>query len=365
MGRKNNCIKDITFYEAENPLSKNIADATHSIPAIKFIIASIELQNGVKGEGYLLSFHYSSNAIKGALNDIKSFVLENGYEVSETEQLYRDWEVESEYFGNDGLLKWAIAIINIAMWDAKGKLASKSVIEMLGGAPQKVEIYGSGGWLSYSDQELIEEVTNYKKRGFKSVKIKVGSKNVETDIQRLQKVRGAVGNSIRIMMDANQGMNLNDALLLSKAASKIGIDWFEEPFDHRDYNSYKELKKQTNIKIAMGEREYNFEALNTLIKEKDLDLWQPDLLRIGGVEKWIASAKIAAEYGILTLPHYYKDYDVPLLCTIKNGYAVESFDWIDGLIDNSLEIKDGFTYPRTGNGWGFSFLKDKLIKLEI
>jgi L-alanine-DL-glutamate epimerase-like enolase superfamily enzyme len=361
----NNQIKDITFYEAESPLSANIADATHSIPAIKFIIVEIELQNGTKGEGYLLSFHYSSNAIKGALTDIKSFVLERGYDVSETEKLYRDWEIESEYFGNDGLLKWAIAILNIAMWDARGKLVSKSVLELLGGTPQKVEIYGSGGWLSYSDEELIEEVTNYKARGFKSVKIKVGSKNVARDIERLQKVRAAVGGAIRIMMDANQGMNLEDALVLSKAAAGIGIEWFEEPFNHRDYTSYQELKKQTNIKIAMGEREYNFEALTTLIKEKSLDLWQPDLLRIGSVEKWIESAKIASESGIPTLPHYYKDYDVPLLCTIENGYAVESFDWIDGLIDNTLAIKDGYTYPRTGDGWGFTFLKDKLTKLEL
>lgn len=365
MGDKSNSIQDIIFYEAESPLSTNIADATHSIPAIKFIIAEIELQNGIKGEGYLLSFHYSSNAIKGALADIKSFILNRRYDVSETERLYSDWEIESEYFGNDGLLKWAVALINVAMWDAKGKLASKSVLELLGGKHQKVEIYGSGGWLSYSDEELIEEVTNYKGRGFKSVKIKVGSKNVERDIERLQKVRSAIGSSIRIMMDANQGMNLEDALVLSKEASKIGIEWFEEPFNHRDYNSYKELKKQTNIKIAMGEREYNFEALNNLIKEEALDLWQPDLLRIGGVEKWIESAELASASKIPTLPHYYKDYDVPLLCTIENGYAVESFDWIDGLIDNQLEIKDGYTYPRTGYGWGFEFIKEKLNKLSI
>jgi hypothetical protein len=49
----------------------------------------------------------------------------------------------------------------------------------------------------------------------------------------------------------------------------------------------------------------------------------------------------------------------------KNGQAAASFDWIDDLIDNKLEIKDGFSYPRTGSGWGFSFLKERLIKLEI
>lgn len=358
-------LTNINFFEAESPLSSNIADATHNISVIKFIIAEIELSNGLTGEGYLLSFHYSSNAIKGALSDIKDFILKNNYEVSDTVKLYDDWINESEYFGNEGLLKWAIAIINIAMWDALGKLKSKSVLELLGGRKQKVEIYGSGGWLSYSDEELIEEVRSYKKRGFRSVKIKVGSSDVERDIQRLRKVRKAVGNEVRIMMDANQGMEYEDAFLLAKEAAKIGVDWFEEPFNHRNYSSYKKLKKETNIKLAMGEREYDFEALKQLAENKSLDLWQPDLLRIGGVEKWIESAKLADTYKIPTLPHYYKDYDVPLLCVINNGYAVESFDWIDGLIDNKLEIVDGYTFPRDGFGWGFSFLKERLIKLPI
>jgi len=358
-------ITNINFFEAESPLSTNIADATHNIPTIKFIITEIELSNGITGEGYLLSFHYSSNAIKGALADIKDFILKNKYKAGDTIKLYADWTNESEYFGNEGLLKWAISIVNVAMWDAQGKSKSKSVLELLGGRKQKVEIYGSGGWLSYAVDELIQEVRSYKKRGFRSVKIKVGSKDVAKDIQRLNKVREAVGNDIRIMMDANQGMHYQDAVFLAKEAAKIGVDWFEEPFDHRDYSSYKKLKKETNIKIAMGEREYDFEALKQLAKNKSLDLWQPDLLRIGGVEKWIESAKLADAYKIPTLPHYYKDYDVPLLCAIDNGYAVESFDWIDGLIDNKLEIVDGYTFPRDGFGWGFSFLKEKLIKLAI
>jgi len=359
-------IKDIEFHEAESSMSSVISDATHNIDSIKFIIAEIKLSGGIKGEGYLLSFHYSSNAIKGALADIKEFILNRNYSVYDTEKLYDDWMQESEYFGNEGLLKWAIAVINIAMWDAKGKIESKSVLELLGGNEQKIEIYGSGGWLSYSEDELIEEVLNYKKRGFKSVKIKVGSKKVEKDIQRLNKVREAIGNSVRIMMDANQGMlKYEDALKLTLEATKIGVIWFEEPFNHRNYSWYKKLKNETNIKLAMGEREYDFEALNHLISTKSIDLWQPDLLRIGGVERWIESAKIASKNQIPTLPHYYKDYDVPLLCTIKNGYAVESFDWIDGLINNQLEIKDGYTYPRKGHGWGFSFLKEKLTKLSI
>lgn len=358
-------INNIVFYEAESELSKVIADSTHSIPSIKFIIAEIILNNGMAGEGYLLSFHYSPNSIRGALKDIKEFTLERNYDVTETYKFYMDWKNESEYFGNEGLLKWASSIINVAMWDAIGKTKLKSTIDLFGGKKQKVEIYGSGGWLSYSDEELMEEVKNYKKRGFKSVKIKVGSKEIERDIDRLNKVRKAVGNKINIMMDANQGMEFNSALKLAEEAAKLNIVWFEEPFNHRDYDSYEKLKSGTNIKLAMGEREYDFEALKELSKKKALDLWQPDLIRIGGVEKWIESAHLASAQNIPTLPHYYKDYDVPLLCTIQSGYAAESFDWIDSLIDNKLGVVDGYAIPRDGYGWGFSFLKEKLNELSI
>jgi len=114
----------------------------------------------------------------------------------------------------------------------------------------------------------------------------------------------------------------------------------------------------------MGEREYGIEALKALADRRALDLWQPDLIRIGGVEEWLRSAAYAGACHIPVLPHYYKDYDVPLLCTIPNGVGAESFDWIDGIIDNTMRIEDGYAYPRSGAGWGFSFRRDALTPIE-
>lgn len=131
-----------------------------------------------------------------------------------------------------------------------------------------------------------------------------------------------------------------------------------------DYAGYEMIRAKTGISLAMGEREYDLEALKALIGRNALDLWQPDLLRIGGVEQWRASAALAEAFHIPVLPHYYKDYDVPLLCTIPNGYGAESFDWIDGLIDNAMPIENGLAYPREGNGWGFSFLHGKIEELR-
>lgn len=355
-------IKDIRIYKAVSKITKPIADATHNISEISFFIIEIRLKSGIIGQGYLLSFHYSPNAILGALKDIKNFAV--GYNVYETVKIKHDFEVNAEYFGNLGLQRWGLAILNVAMWDAWGKTLNQPIWRIFGSKVRKVPIYGSGGWLSYSDNELIDEVLNYKSRGFKAVKIKVGSKEIERDIERLRKVREAVGTEIKIMMDANQGLDVPTALKLSKEASTIGIHWFEEPILNTNFAGYETLKRKTSISLAMGEREYNCEALKELIKRNAIDLWQPDIIRIGGVEEWRNSAAIANGYNIPVLPHYYKDYDVPLLCTISNGYGAESFDWIDKIIDKPMKIDNGYAVPREIPGWGFKFKEESLHEVK-
>lgn len=361
---KSGLVKDIGFFIAHSFINAPIADSTHVIPEIKFIVLQVETDNGFSGQSYMLTFHYLPETIKGALKDLKNFSL-NKYRINETKKFLDEFKIESEYFGNTGLLKWMESLVNIAMWDAFAKENNKPIWELLNGNYKGVPVYGSGGWLSYCDEELVDEVKRYIARGFKAVKIKVGSKEIERDIQRLKKVREAAGSGIKIMIDANQGMEVEFAVKLAKSVENLEIYWFEEPIDHENFDGYKKIKESTNISLAMGEREYNQIALKELISLKAIDMWQPDIIRIGGVEKWIESSKYANDFGIPVLPHYYKEYDVPLLCTINNYIAAESFDWIDEFIDNQLEIKNGFAYPRKTPGWGFTFLQDKLTVLNI
>ncbi|MFV0503345.1 MAG: mandelate racemase/muconate lactonizing enzyme family protein [Lachnospirales bacterium] len=360
-----NEIKDIKIYEATSEISQPIADSTHNISEISFFVVEVITEENIVGQGYLLSFHYSKNAIKGALIDGKNFILQQGYKVYETVKMKKEFDIESEYFGSLGLQRWVQATLNVAMWDAWAKTLKMPIWKIFGVSTYKIPVYGSGGWLSYSINELIEEVTNYKKSGFKAVKIKVGSESVEEDLERLYKVREAIGNDVKIMMDANQGMTGITALLLAERAKEIGIHWFEEPVLNTDYESYKILKNKTGISLAMGEREYNIESLKALIARNAIDLWQPDIIRIGGVEEWRNSAALANSYHIPVLPHYYKDYDVPLLATVPNGYGAESFDWIDGIIDNKMVVEDGYAQLRQGDGWGFNFKKEFLKEIYV
>ena len=356
-------IREVRFFETTSPLSRPIADATHSIGQIAFLVAELVLQNGERGQGYLLSFDYSRHAIRGALRDVGERIV--GVDCARTGDWLKQLGSEHEYFGQEGLQRWALGLINVAMWDAWSRSLGVGMHRIFGVCRDDVPVYGSGGWLSYSDAELIDEVTGYRDRGFDAVKIKVGSREPGRDLERLRQVREAVGPALRIMMDANQGMSLPDAIALSRAAAPLGITWFEEPLNHRDYDGYATLRRQTGIAIAMGEREYDCEALLALIARGGIDLWQPDLLRLGSVEAWRASAAIAGAHHIPVLPHYYRDYDVPLLCGIPNGYGAESFDWIDAIIDTPITITNGRMRPRDGAGWGFRFRESALTELRF
>lgn len=357
-------IKTVEFFTAESPLARPIADATHQIPAIKFVVTRLTLVDRTVGEGYLLAFHFNPQAIRGALADVRSVAIGRG--VTDTRGFDEACDREFEYFGAVGLLRWARGLVNIAMWDAKGKRAGKSVRAMIGSVVDSVPVYGSGGWLSYSNDELREEVTGYVRRGFTAVKLKVGAREgINRDMERIALVREAVGSEVRIMIDANQGLDLAGAVALANRAKAFGIHWFEEPLAHTDFDGYEKLKAQAGIDLAMGEREFDLVPLRELARRRAIDLWQPDILRLGGVEGWLDSASLAREHGLPVLPHFYKEYDAPLCCTIPDAYGVESFDWVDAIIDRPLRIEGGRAYPADEPGWGFTFKDAALRSIAI
>ncbi len=339
-------------------MSQPIADSTHHIDQIAMIVARLELESGAAGDSYLLAFDYSPAAIAGALQDIRAMV--KGWDVFRIGAFHQEFQRQAEYFGHAGIHRWAEGLVDLAMWDAWGKTLGQPVWRLLGAYQQRTPVYGSGGWLSYSLDELLAEVRDYVRSGLRAVKVKVGSPELARDVERLTRVREAVGPAVQVMMDANQGMDLAGALELAEAARSLRIRWFEEPLPHTDFDGYTHLRRRAGMSLAMGEREFDLVPLRELIRREAIDLWQPDILRLGGLTAWRTSAALAQAHHIPVLPHFYKEYDVPLLMTIPNGLGAECFNWVDPLITQAIRIEDGYAYPNDGPGWGFRF-EDKYL----
>ena len=133
-------IKAVRIYSAVSKITKPIADATHDISKIAFYVLEVESGAGVVGQGYLLSFHYSKNAIEGALKDLKKFIEERSYCIYQTQDIQKDYEVESEYFGMYGLQRWALATLNVALWDAWAKTLKQPIWKLLGCHTRKIPV---------------------------------------------------------------------------------------------------------------------------------------------------------------------------------------------------------------------------------
>jgi L-alanine-DL-glutamate epimerase-like enolase superfamily enzyme len=342
-------INKIDFYGLTPPKSPRIADSTHTVDAVKFIVVRVFTEDGEYGESYLLSLDYSPRSIQAALKDIAELAV--GLDVSEISAFCRLADHETEYFGSIGLSRWAVAAIEIAMWDAWARTLVQPVWRILGGASKPIPLYGSGGWLCYSIDELLDEISRYIRRGFYGVKIKIGSCDPEIDIERICRVREALGPDRHLFIDANQGYSISTAIKVFNATRKQNITWFEEPFPNRDFSSYNRFRSSCDLPIAFGEREYDLMGLLQLARNNSLDVWMPDILRIGGVTRWLQSVYLADELGLQ-------------MCTVRSAWFAEYFDWIDSTIDHAMKIDNGCAIPHSEPGWGFRFLDEYLSELD-
>jgi len=134
--------------------------------------------------------------------------------------------------GRSGLVSCAISAIDNALWDVKAKLLNVPLVLLLGQARPHIPAYGSGGFTSYSEDQLIRQLAGWASDGFKSVKMKIGAG--DDTIQRVTAVMKALGASCELYVDSNGAYNSKQALEKGYRFAELGITWFEEPVTSDD-----------------------------------------------------------------------------------------------------------------------------------
>ena len=157
-----------------------------------------------------------------------------------------------------------------------------------------------------STSELInlfqEEAKQIKSKNFKAMKMKVGLGPTE-DLKLVRAVREVVGKDFKLMVDANHAYNLNDALYVGRGLDELDIFWFEEPVAPENYDGYRELKQKINTNIAGGEAEFTKYGWNELIKNKCIDIAQPEVCGLGGITEYLKVSALAQANFIPVINH--------------------------------------------------------------
>ena len=210
--------------------------------------------------------------------------------------------------GQKGMPIQALSGVDIALWDILGKKTKTPLYQLVGGkCNEQVPVYGYGMMLQKkSTSELIdlfkEESSQIKSKNFKAMKMKVGLGPVE-DLKLVRAVREVVGKDFRLMVDANHAYTLNDALYMGRGLDELDVFWFEEPVAPEDYDGYRELKRKINTNIAGGEAEFTKYGWNELIKNKCIDIAQPEVCGLGGITEYLKVAALAQANFIPVVNH--------------------------------------------------------------
>jgi L-alanine-DL-glutamate epimerase-like enolase superfamily enzyme len=232
-----------------------------------------------------------------------------------------------EYQGVGGVAQFAIAAADIAVWDILGKSAGLPVYKMLGAYRDRMPVYSMCGWYYDNDDDLSKfkrQITTGMEQGYHAVKIKVGRGSLEDDVRRIRLALDTIGKGRRVMVDANQVFNRNEALRRGRVYQELGCFWYEEPLPPQDMEGFTLLAQSLDMRIATGENLNTKYAFADLIARKGADVVQPDNRRAGGVTEWMEIAALSDAAGLELASHGGGLTNLNMLLAMPNAIYMES-----------------------------------------
>ena len=259
--------------------------------------------------------------------------------------------------GQPGIGFCAVSAVDQALWDMKARLLGVPLVVLLGAAHEDVPIYGSGGFCSYSDERLCEQLGGWAEAGIPRVKMKVG-REPERDPVRLDAAREAIGDDVELFVDANGAFARKEALAWAERyAQSWDVKWFEEPVSSDDLEGLRLIRDAgpAGLEIAAGEYAYVPADFRNLVG--CVDCLQADVTRCGGITGLLQAAGLAAAFNLEISGHCAPAASVHSLCAVTNLRNLEYFHdhvRIEGMLfDGVPEPEDGVLRPdRSGPGNG-------------
>ncbi len=274
-------------------------------------------------------------------------------------------------------------LVEVALWDLLGKATGEPLYKRWGGTADRMELYASTGEVATVERSP-EMALAAREAGFKAIKLRAHNMDFRDDIRAVEAVRDAVGDSMKILVDANQGWmlspigprwDLDTATEFARAMSDLDIYWLEEPLDRFDFDGLRKLRDSVDVRIAGGEMNQGIHEFKIMLEKDCLDVYQPDATLAGGV---IVSREVAAgaqEKGKLFSPHTWTTgvgfaINMHIAASAGNCPILE-YPWVpdswsvearDAMLTEPFIAEDGCIKLPTGPGLGVVLDSDAMKK---
>lgn len=341
-------------------------------------LVRVETEDGAEGWGQVSTF----NA------DITSTVLHRqvapvvlGQETDHLDKLGVK-VIEQTYKFPGSYVCRALTGVDTALWDLKGKIASKSVCELLGKQPRPFRVYGSSMRRDITPKDEAERLSRLRDEfGYRAFKIRVGKVAGHdrdqwpgrTD-ELVPTVRKAVGDDVAILADGNSCYTPAKAIEVGKLLQDHHFGHFEEPCPYWELEWTAEVAAALEMDVAGGEQDYDLQQWKRMINMRAVDIAQPDICYVGGLTRALQVAQMAAEADLPCVPHsanlsLVTVFTLHMMGAIPNAgphveFSIEPTPWVEGLYTPAFQVVDGMVQIPEEPGWGITINSDWLANAE-
>jgi L-alanine-DL-glutamate epimerase-like enolase superfamily enzyme len=360
-------VHSIEAIAIDIPLTRNFGGSTYSVLKRSTIVTRMRTEGGLVSEVYNGDNREHGAEIVRLIRDVMAPVV-RGHHILETELVWEKLFALSHMSRDRKTLMEAIACVDCALWDLRGKALGQSVAALLGGYRARLPIISIGGYYVEGKTlaDIGREMEAYRRAGMAGCKFKVGGLTPEEDARRVEAARTAAGPDFVLAVDANRGWDVANAVRFARLVEPLDIRWFEEPCHwHDDAAMMARVRQATRIPVTAGQSEITSHGARRLVDAGAVDLVNLDASECGGVTEWRRAAALCHVAGIDMAHHEESQIARHLLAAVPHGTYAECFAdperdpvW-QTMWANRPAVKDGMF--DVGSDPGFGLVLDEAM----
>ena len=333
--------------------------------AREFVTLELDTDEGVRGIGITFFGGPLTPALRTAVDNLCELTV--GEDPLQVEAVTDRLRLAAGGSGPEGIFSLAIAAIDIALWDIKGKALNQTVCSLLGGHRDRVVTYASGALgRPMSLEYLAEAGPRLVELGFRQMKTQMGAEpTARREVARIRTLRDAVGPDIDLMCDINQLWDVNQAIDIGSRVEEYHLFWLEDVVARDDYQGLARVADSLTTPIAAGEYVYGIRPFRHMLEHRSVDIVMIDLLRVGGITQFQKVAGMAEAFNLPVVSHLIPEIQVHTIAAIPNGLTVEYMPWTLRLFEETPAIEEGQIVVPDRPGLGLEFDQDAIRQYQV
>jgi L-alanine-DL-glutamate epimerase-like enolase superfamily enzyme len=357
-------VATIVVHRVSVPLPVPLRTSIHNYTHAHTVLVEMQSDQGAAGSGYCFAFGaHRAAALHALVLDL--LPLYEGKDPAEVRAHFAAAWRSINFLGHAGAVMMALAALDTACWDLAARAADLPLFRYLGGARDRVPTYASSGlWIDYSMDELVKDAHAFITAGHRAMKMRIGRANPAEDVERVRRLREALGPDVKLLADVNQGWDEPTALRVGKELEAFDLFWLEEPLPYEDLEGCARVAAALTMRVATGETDYGSLGMKRHLDLRAADVLMPDLQRMGGVTEFMKAAALCEAYHQPVSSHLFTETSCHLLAASPNALILEHMSWWQELYAEPLAVVDGCVVVPDRPGIGLSLDQNALARFK-